>query len=181
LLHLWLAYDHPFEEGNGRTARALFYWHMRKNGYWLAEYLSISRILRHAPAQYTRAYLQVETDELDATYFLLHQLNTTERAVHELDIYLERKVDEIRAVESLLRQSARFNHRELALLSNALRNEDAVYTFASHAGSHGVTHETARTDLTKLVKLGLLERRKDGRTWLFSPVRDLPSALSSIR
>ena len=29
LLHFWLAYDHPFEDGNGRTARALFYWYMQ--------------------------------------------------------------------------------------------------------------------------------------------------------
>ncbi len=57
LLHFFLAYDHPFEDGNGRTARALFYWAMRTNGYWLAEYLSISRILREAPAQYSRAFL----------------------------------------------------------------------------------------------------------------------------
>ena len=41
LLHFWLAYDHPFEDGNGRTARALFYWYMKTRGYWLVEYLSI--------------------------------------------------------------------------------------------------------------------------------------------
>ena len=44
ILHFWLAFDHPFEDGNGRTARALFYWYMRTHGYWLVEYLSISRI-----------------------------------------------------------------------------------------------------------------------------------------
>jgi hypothetical protein len=32
-LHFWLAYDHPFCDGNGRTARALFYWSMLKQGY----------------------------------------------------------------------------------------------------------------------------------------------------
>ena len=44
LLHFWLAYDHPFEDGNGRTARILFFWLMRSRGYWLAEYLPISRL-----------------------------------------------------------------------------------------------------------------------------------------
>ncbi len=67
LLHFWLAYDHPFEDGNGRTARALFYWSMRVQGYWLTEYLSISRILREAPSQYARAFLLTETDEGDTT------------------------------------------------------------------------------------------------------------------
>src|SRR5207302_11428896 len=78
LLHFWLGYDHPFEDGNGRTARALFYWYMRTHGYWLVEYLSISRILQNAPAKYTRAFLLTETDERDATYFIVYQLEVLE-------------------------------------------------------------------------------------------------------
>ena len=35
ILHFWLGYDHPFVDGNGRTARALFYWSMLRNGYGL--------------------------------------------------------------------------------------------------------------------------------------------------
>jgi Fic family protein len=33
ILHFWLAYDHPFKDGNGRTARALFYWLMLNRGF----------------------------------------------------------------------------------------------------------------------------------------------------
>ncbi|MGH8534459.1 MAG: Fic family protein, partial [Gammaproteobacteria bacterium] len=54
LLHYMLGYDHPFVDGNGRTARALFYWSLARSGYWLMEYVSISRLLRQAPAQYAR-------------------------------------------------------------------------------------------------------------------------------
>lgn len=50
LVHFWLAHDHPFADGNGRTARALFYWTMLREGYWLTEFISISRILRAAPS-----------------------------------------------------------------------------------------------------------------------------------
>ncbi len=32
ILHFWLAYDHPFVDGNGRVARALFYWSMLHHG-----------------------------------------------------------------------------------------------------------------------------------------------------
>ena len=59
VVHFWLAYDHPFLDGNGRTARALFYWSMLHQGYWLTEYLSISRLLRRAPARYARSFLYV--------------------------------------------------------------------------------------------------------------------------
>jgi Fic family protein len=177
LLHFWLAYDHPFEDGNGRTARALFYWYMRTRGYWLVEYLSISRILRNAPTKYTKSFLLTENDERDTTYFLIYQLEVIQRAVKELHSYLRRKVREIRDVEGLLKGSPHFNHRQLALLSHALRTPDGTYTFRSHALSHAVTHETARNDLLPLAEKGLLDRRRDGRAFVFTPAARLPELL----
>jgi Fic family protein len=177
LLHFWLAYDHPFEDGNGRTARALFYRQMRTHGYWLAEYLSISRILREAPAQYSRAFLLTETDGGDTTYFLLHQLRTIERAIEELRAYLERKASEIREVEQLIAGADGLNHRQLVLLGDAIRRPDDVYTYNAHAASHRVTHETARNDLHQLYERGLLRRRKWGRRHVFSPAPDLQASL----
>src|SRR5262249_39502406 len=56
ILHFWLAYDHPFLDGNGRTARALFYWSMLRSGYWLFEYVSISKAILRAPVQYGNAF-----------------------------------------------------------------------------------------------------------------------------
>jgi Fic family protein len=179
LLHFWLAYDHPFQDGNGRTARAIFYWYMRTHGYWLVEYLSISKILRQAPAKYMRAFLLTETDEGDTTYFLLHQLEVVKRATEELQVYLERKVQEVRDLEKLMRDEGELNHRQLALLSDAVRHPDRAYTYRSHAASHGVTGETARSDLNVLVDRGLLTRRKVARQHVFGPVADLPRAFES--
>lgn len=179
LLHFWLGYDHPFEDGNGRTARALFYWYLRRQGYWLVEYLSISRILQSAPAQYTRAFLLTETDERDATYFIAYQLEVIERAVEELHAYLRRKTSEVRDVEKLLRDSSELNHRQLALLGDALRTPDAAYGFKTHAAAYGVTHETARNDLLPLVSRGFLEQRKQGRSFVFTPPPDLAERLKA--
>jgi Fic family protein len=180
LLHFMLAYDHPFTDGNGRTARALFSWHMRTHGYWLVEYLSISRILREAPAQYARAFLYTETDAGDTTYFLLHQLQTIRRAVEELHRYLERKVREVRHVERLLDGAADFNHRQITLLGNALRDGSRTHTFTEHATSHRVTHETARADLSDLAERGLLERTKVGRQHVFHAPADLVERLRRL-
>lgn len=83
-----IGYDHPFVEGNGRTARALFYWSLARSGYWLMEYISISRLLKQAPAQYGSAYMYSETDENDTTYFILHQISIIERAIDALYEYL---------------------------------------------------------------------------------------------
>lgn len=180
LLHLWLAYDHPFADGNGRTARALFYWSMLNQGYWLAEYLSISRILTKAPSQYARAFLYTETDNNDATYFLLYQLRVICRAIDEFYEYLKRKMREVRAVEALLKASVGINYRQLALLSHALRNPGRTYTFRSHATSHNVVLQSARTDLLDLEDRGLLVRRKIGKAFSFEAVPDLSRRLRHL-
>ena len=178
ILHFWLAFDHPFVDGNGRTARALFYWSMLAQGYWLAEYLSISRILKEAPSQYVRAFLLTETDENDLTYFLLYQLRVIVRAIEDLKTYLRKKMSELREVQALLKRSADLNHRQLALLSHALKHPGRQYTVQSHQTSHGVTTATARTDLLDLALRHLLEQRKAGRRFVFTAPADLVKRLS---
>lgn len=179
LLHLWLAYDHPFEDGNGRTARALFYREMLANGYWLFEYVSISRLLLRAPAEYGRSFLYTETDNFDATYFLLYHLRILRRAIEELQDYLVRKMTELRETSSLLRRTD-LNHRQIALLSNALRHDEASYSVHSHAESHRVTRQSARTDLLELEERGLLQRVIVGRRFIFYPSRDLRRRLGTL-
>jgi Fic family protein len=180
LLHFWLAHDHPFEDGNGRTARALFYWSMLRNGYWLAEFLSISRILRRAPMQYARSFIYTETDEQDVTYFALHQLGVILRSIEDLKRYLQRKMQEKREIEKVLRTSD-LNHRQIAVISHALRHLDADYTFRSHQRSHGVVYQSARSDLLDLEERGLLVRSQVGKTFHFRPAGDLEERLSQPR
>lgn len=177
LLHFMLAYDHPFEDGNGRTARALFYWSMRREKYWITDYLSISRILREGPVRYSRAFSYTETDDNDVTYFILFHLAVIKRAIGEFHQYLDRKVAEVRQLEKAIRASDRFNHRQLALLGDALRHADRQYTFASHARSHGVSVQSARNDLLALASAGLLARRRAGRKLAFEAVDDLADKL----
>jgi Fic family protein len=178
LVHFWLAYDHPFEDGNGRTARALFDWSMRTQGYWLTEYLSISRIFRMAPANYIRAFLYTAGDARDTTYFVVYHLEVMERALREFQDYLKGKVRELRAFEESIRQDE-FNYRQVALLRNAVREPLNRYTFRSHARSHGVTFQTARTDLLTLRDRRLLTMRRVGRQYQFSPAPDLADRLRS--
>lgn len=181
LLHFWLAYDHPFVDGNGRTARALFYWCMAREGYWLCEYVSISRILRKARGQYARSYLYTETDDNDATYFLLYQMRVLLRAIEDLHTYLARKSAEIHEAEAIVRRAsavhADLNPRQLALINHALNQPNARYTIASHKLSHGVSYETARSDLHRLVGQNLLGQRKVGKAHVFVPATNLREVL----
>ena len=184
ILHFLLAYDHPFEDGNGRTARALFYWSMLKQGYWTIEFISISRILKLAPAQYTKAYLHTESDDNDVTYFIIHQLEVINKAITDLLEYLERKSNEIKTIEQLIKKSPDLqnllNYRQIAILNRALKSPDAVFYVESHRGAHNVTYDTARTDLLKLVNMGLLDKTKVGKAFSFSATTDLNKKLKDM-
>ncbi len=177
ILHFWFAYVHPFQDGNGRTARALFYWYLLKQDFWIAEYVSISRILKKAPARYAKSFLYSETDDNDLTYFILSQMKVLLRSVEDLFAYMSAKSEEIQSVSELLSPGAGFNHRQRALLSHALRHPRTVYTIESHLNSHGVSYQTARTDVLTLAEKGLLSKSRLGRAFVFIPVDDLAERL----
>ncbi len=87
-LHFALGYEHPFRDGNGRVARALFYWFMFKHEFAAFRYIAISLLLRNAPVKYGRSYLHSEADELDLTYFIEFQCSVIQRAVSRFtDVY----------------------------------------------------------------------------------------------
>ncbi len=177
-IHFMMGHDHYFADGNGRTARAVFYWSMLNQGFWLTEFLTISRILKGAPVPYARAFLHTEQDEGDLTYFFLHQTGTILRAMADLDRYLQRKADELKAVQYAVQASpGEFNHRELALLDHAVRTPGAAYTVVTHQRSHGVSHQTARSDLMHLEAKGLLACHRQGRSYVWTPHADLPGRL----
>lgn len=177
MLHFWLAYVHPFVDGNGRTARALFYWYALRAGYWLVEFVSISKIILGAPAQYGRAFIHSETDDNDLTYFLLHQLDVLGRAFEELANYVDRTIKRTRAAEQAAGELPGLNHRQRALLGHALRKPGTRYTYQSHARSHNVSRQTARTDLLTLQNHGWLNYYKDSRQVVFTAPEDLAARL----
>ena len=176
-IHFQIGYDHPFVDGNGRTARILFYWSMLRSGYWLSRYLSISSVIRRKPADYKRAYLYTESDGNDLGYFIEHQLDVMERAFDGLMRYIKRKRAERRDGAGLLRADSKFgaslNHRQRRLLEHALKHGDHAYTISAHQQRHSVTYQTARTDLLDLSERGLLNLRKEGRAFTFSAPPDL--------
>ena len=180
LIHFWLGHDHPFVDGNGRTARALFYWSMLRSGYWLAQYISISSILRKAPVKYARSYLHTETDSNDVTYFVVDQLEVIERAISALREYLARKGTEIAEAERLMQGVPGLNNRQLAIVGEALRDPNRCFTFARQQRLHRVAYQSARTDLLSLEDLDLLRKVQVGRKFEFWPVDDLAGRIRGL-
>jgi len=178
ILHFWLAYEHPYCDGNGRTARALFYWSMLRDGYWLFEYLTISRIIHNAPRRYYRSFLHVQQDNNDLTYFLMFQLDVTRRALGQLHDRVREISAEQQRMRSLRVTAVRgLNSRQRALLDHALRHPNQIYTFESHGSSHAVNNQTARNDMLSLLKLGLLDEIGGKRPREFAPSPELEAKL----
>jgi Fic family protein len=169
ILHFLIGYVHPFADGNGRTARAIFYWHALRSGYGLFQYLSISEIIRKGYARYPQAYLDSEHDDGDLTYFILYKLNVIEHAIEALWRHLKDEEDRIKRSEALLAVSSGLNLRQRILIEHALRHPMQPYTVKSHANSNDVTPATARADLDGIVKLKLLVTEKDGREVVYRP------------
>jgi len=182
ILHFMLAYDHPFCDGNGRTARALFYWAMARQGYWLMEFVSISRVIKQASVRYGKAFLYTETDDCDLTYFLIHQLDVIHKAVDALHVFLDEKTQGIHEAERRLmdnpRLKGKLNFRQLALLRHALKHPRFSYVVQEHQRSHGTSYDVARKDLLGMAdKLKLLVKTKQGKRYYFIAPNDLEQRL----
>lgn len=155
IIHFLMGYYHPFADGNGRTARALFYWYMMRNDYWLVQYLSISRIIRGSKKAYEKAYLYVEHDSNDIGYFIQYHLDVLTKSFDELRKYLLRKHKEKKKSERLL-HLGNITPRQAEILNRFVENPDAVVTSVDIANRFGVSAGTAKSDLRDLTGNGYL-------------------------
>ena len=156
ILHFMIGFIHPFVDGNGRTARAVFYWYLLKEGYWLTEYLSISRMIKQSKGQYEKAYLYTEADDYDLTYFLTYQFKVLHKAYEALRHYLRTKQKEAYQAAHLLKISG-VNERMAKLLKLFYDEPERILTIKEVEHRFQVSNYTARTDLKALVNMGFLE------------------------
>ena len=155
IIHFVLAYIHPFVDGNGRTARSLFYWYMIKKGYWLTEYLSISKIIYTNKKSYEKAFLYTENDENDLSYFIQYHLIVMKKAFNELKKYLQRKIDEQQNLFQFTGIS-NINERQRYILRTISDNKRTFFIPKELATQFNISVRTARTDLQDLVIMGYL-------------------------
>ncbi|MCY3572118.1 MAG: Fic family protein [Chloroflexi bacterium] len=167
LVHFMIGYDHPFADGNGRTARALFYWSLLRSGIWLSQYLPISEFLLAAPGQYSRAYQFVHADGNDVTHFLLHQLDVVERSVERLDSHVRGIRSWMEDAREATGLESGLNQRQSDLLAELLNDPTRYITIARYRRTNDVSYAVSHGDLADLVKRGLLERERVGRRLQF--------------
>lgn len=159
IIHFLIGYLHPFVDGNGRTARALFYWYMLSKEYWLTEYLSISRLIIKSKNQYEKAYLYTEHDENDLTYFITYNLKTMNLAYEALRQYIQRKIEAKKYITKFQFIDG-INERQSEILKLFYDEQSLVLNVKEVENRFRVSNQTARTDLFQLVEKGFLTKIK---------------------
>lgn len=156
IIHFMIAYMHPFVDGNGRTARALFYWYMLKEKYWLTEYLSISRVIAKSKKTYEKSFQYTEADGKDIGYFVAYNLRVLDNSFKQLQAYLKRKQEEKKAANTFL-QLGDINDRQAQIIKMFVDNPKEVVTVKDIQNKFFISPTTAKGDIMGLVNRGLLD------------------------
>jgi Fic family protein len=157
ILHFLIGYIHPFVDGNGRTARAIFYWYLLQNGYWLTEYLSISRVILKTKTQYEKAYIYTEIDEMDVTYFIHYQVKVLIQAFEDLKIYSAKKKKEENKLSKYLKLK-NINERQAQILFWIEEDHNRFFNVKEIENIFNITNQTARSDVEELVEKDFLKK-----------------------
>lgn len=181
IIHFIISYLHPFVDGNGRTARSLFYWYMLKKGYWLTEFLSISRIIYRSKNRYEKAFLYVENDELDLGYFINYNLNVLQQSFNELKIYLNKKTNEEKSLLDF-KFIKGINERQAQIIKMCIEKPSTIFIAKELETTFNVSVKTIRNDLIGLVQLGILDSLAiNQRLTGYTRVQNLEEKLNHFR
>lgn len=169
IIHFYMVYVHPFFDGNGRTARALFYFYLLKNQYDFFKYFSISALIAKQREKYYKAIKDVEDYNNDLTYFLLYSTDIILKSINEILSKIIKKYRSIVLYHKLEEKGVYLNKRQNRLLKIIIDHDHKSITTRKYEKIFRVAYGTARTDLNDLVEYGLLRKQKIGKGFVYSP------------
>lgn len=162
-LHFWFAYLHPFTDGNGRLARALFYWYLLRKNYWTFMYLPISLVIKRAPVQYAMAYIYSEQDSCDATYFFDFHIRKIMHALNDFNEYVSTKILENKEIDKIISKDIHLIDRQKHLLHYLISENNVETTVTSHAALNNISRQTSAKDIKGLEAAGLVIGEREGK------------------
>jgi Fic family protein len=175
LIHHQIAFDHPFVDGNGRTARLVFMLEATRDPAlnWLS-LVPFSRAIANQKDSYYRAFVDTAEESWDTTHFVRNQLRSLAVECERLAGFLT----DFRKRRALYTQKLALeddlNSRQIELIRSGLKPNSPPFTQVEHAHHHQVTPMTANRDLARLTGLRLLSKRrnpKDKRQFLYWPTK----------
>lgn len=168
IIHFYLVYVHPFYDGNGRTARALFYFYLLQNQYEFFKYFSISALIAKQREKYYKAIKDVEDYDNDLTYFLMYFADVVSKSIDEIINRIVRKYQSDIISKNLDSKGIYLNKRQKKLIKVLIDQDHKNITTRRYEKIFKVSYGTARSDLNELAENGLLQKRKIGKGFVYS-------------
>lgn len=162
LLHYFTAYIHPFFDGNGRTARALFYFKGMRNELEYMKLLSVSAYLKEHGRQYENSFEKVVANELDVTYFIDFCLDS----IHSALLSVSKKVTFLLSINRLV-QPLGLSTNQIGLLQRMVLHKFRSVSIEEHAAQISKSREVARQELKTLAAKGLVHEAKSGMKFVY--------------
>jgi Fic family protein len=160
IAHLWLVTIHPFDDGNGRIARAVADWALARSEGTPQRFYSMSAQIRHERNDYYDVLEKTQKGTLDITPWLSWFLGCLGRAFEGTEVALGKVLRKARFWDRHAR--ARLNERQRDIVDRLLEGFDGKLTTTKWATIEKCSHDTALRDLQDLIEQGLLKKDPGG-------------------
>lgn len=160
LAHLWFVTIHPFDDGNGRIARAIADWQLARSENSAQRFYSMSAQIRHERNDYYDILEHTQKGSLDVTPWLDWFLGCLGRAFDGTEATLATVMGKARFWERAARLS--INERQRLVLNRLLDGFTGKLTTKKWALIAKSSHDTALRDIHGLIDQGLLKKEEGG-------------------
>ena len=160
LAHLWFVTIHPFDDGNGRIARAIADQALAQSESSAQRFYSMSSQIRKERSDYYEALERTQKGDLEVTDWLLWFLGCFSRAIEGAEVasaHVLRKAD---FWQRYARE--RFSERQKAVLNRYMDGFEGNLTAKKWAALAKVSVPTAQRDINDLVERAILRRNPGG-------------------
>ena len=162
IVHLWFVIIHPFEDGNGRIARALTDLILARSENSSERFYSMSSQIKKERKSYYEILQLTQTDNLDITLWLKWFLENMLAAINSSENLLN---DVFKKTEFWnLNKSVTFNERQIKVLKKVLDNFEGNLTTQKWAKICNCSHDTANRDITDLINKNILIKQGEARS-----------------
>lgn len=178
--HLWFVTIHPFDDGNGRIARAIADLALARAEGTAQRFYSMSAQIRTERKAYYNMLEMTQKGGLDITPWLLWFIGCLDRAFEGAETILANVMRKARFWDSMAGQS--LNDRQRKVVNRLLDGFEGKLTNAKWAALTKASSDTALRDINDLVARGILERdAAGGRSTSYSLVPEAPSPFHCVR
>jgi Fic family protein len=160
LAHLWFVTIHPFDDGNGRIARAIADMALARSERSSQRFYSMSAQIREERGEYYRILEQTQRGTMDVTAWMEWFLGCLARAIEGAQSALSGVIEKARYWEKL--RDVRLNDRQRLVINRMLEGFERKLTTSKWATLTKSSNDTALRDIQQLVERGVLVRNQAG-------------------